>query len=79
MLLPVPKKDDLMHYRQSFSAGLNIENKMTSHHRNHDSSSDEENAAEEGEEFHFQCDEGLDNSDVDLMSRIEPVSCQITT
>jgi hypothetical protein len=35
------------------------------------SSSDEENAAEEEEEFNFQCDEGLDNSDVDLMSRIE--------
>jgi hypothetical protein len=48
---------------------------MVSHHRNHDSSYDEENAAEaeaeEEEVFNFQCDEGLDNSDVDLMSRIE--------
>jgi hypothetical protein len=67
MLLP----DELTHYRQSFSAGLNIEDIMTSHHRNHDSSSDEENAAEEEEEFNFQRDEGLDNSDVDIMSRIE--------
>jgi hypothetical protein len=48
-----------------------IEDIMTSHHRNHDSSSDEENTAEEEEEINFQCDEGLDNSDVDLMSRIE--------
>lgn len=69
MLQPVPKKNILKEYRQNFSVGLNIEDIMTIH--NSSSSDEEEEDTDEEHDFNFQCDEGLDHSDVALMSRIE--------
>jgi hypothetical protein len=65
-LMPVPKKDSLAEYRERYSSGYNIESIMSSHRR-------EENITDmpEDEEFNFQCDEGMDSGDVDLMTRFE--------
>jgi hypothetical protein len=64
-LMPVPKKDSLAEYRERYSSGYSIESIMSSHRR--------EDIADmpEDEEFNFQCDEGMDSGDVDLMTRIE--------
>jgi hypothetical protein len=65
-LMPVPKKDSLAEYRERYRSGYNIESIMSSHRR-------EENITDmaEDEEFNFQCDEGMDSGDVDLMTRKE--------
>jgi hypothetical protein len=63
-LIPVPKKDSLARCER-YSSGYSIESIMTSHRR--------EDIADmpEDKEFNFQCDEGMDSGDVDLMTRIE--------
>ena len=66
-LLPVPKKDALDQYRKEFSAGHAIENIMNRQIETLDNIPDEDEDAD----FNFQCDEGLESADVDVMARIE--------
>ena len=63
-LLPVPKKDTLDQYRENYSSGhAQIDAG--------DEEEDEENSEDEEDEFNFQCDEGLESADVEVMTRIE--------
>jgi hypothetical protein len=66
MTLPVPKKDELGEHRRRFSHGLNVQDIM-SFHRIQNEPVIEGNGQDE--EFNFECEEGLERTEVELIER----------